>query len=91
MSAYSRLAIATRGFRGGAGQTRYINQSFTLEADPDAMSASFIEESVDIASIATSTLSISIDQSSGINVSISTDPLAVDIDTSSTSISVETC
>jgi len=47
MSYYSRLAVATRGYRGGAGQSLYISQSFTIE-DTDLIQAQVIEETLDI-------------------------------------------
>ena len=47
MSYYSRLAVATRGFRGGAGQSLYISQSFDIE-DTDLFKAQVIEETLDI-------------------------------------------
>ena len=90
MSYYSRLAIATRGFRGGAGQTLFISQELTLE-DADPIKASVISANVDVATITASPLSVSIDQSSPISVAITDDGQAVTIDTSRDSISVDTC
>lgn len=91
MSYYGRLAIATRGFRGGAGQTLYVTQSIDVEENPDETIAQLIEESVNLASIGTSTLSVAIDQSSGIDVAITDDSQTITIDTSTQSISVSTC
>ena len=91
MSYYSRLAIATRGFRGGAGQTLYISQSVALEENPDATIGQIVEESVDLATVNTSALSVSIDQSTGISVAITDDSQTITIDTSTQSISVDTC
>ena len=90
MSYYSRLAIATRGFRGGAGQTLFISQELTLE-DADPIKASVISANVDVATIMASPLSVSIDQSSPISVAITDDGQAVTINTSRDSISVDTC
>ena len=90
MSYYSRLAIATRGFRGGAGQTLFISQELTLE-DADPIKASVISANVDVATITASPLSVSIDQSSPISVAITDDGQAVTINTSRDSISVDTC
>lgn len=91
MSYYSRLAIATRGFRGGAGQSLYISQSVALTENEDYTLGQIVEESVNLASIDTSSLSVSVDQSSGINVAITDDSQTITIDTSTQSISVSTC
>jgi len=91
MSYYSRLAIATRGFRGGAGQSLYISQSVALEENEDFTLGQIVEESVNLATIDTSSLSVTVDQSSGINVAITDDSQTITIDTSTQSISVSTC
>jgi hypothetical protein len=91
MSYFSRLAIATRGFRGGAGQSLYISQSVALKENEDFTLGQIVEESVNLATIDTSSLSVTVDQSSGINVAITDDSQTITIDTSTQSISVSTC
>ena len=91
MSYFSRLAIATRGFRGGAGQSLYISQSVALKENEDYTLGQIVEESVNLATIDTSSLSVTVDQSSGINVAITDDSQTITIDTSTQSISVSTC
>ena len=91
MSYFSRLAIATRGFRGGAGQSLYISQAVSLTENEDYTLGQILEESVNLATIDTSSLSVSVDQSSGINVAITDDSQTITIDTSTQSISVSTC
>jgi hypothetical protein len=91
MSYFSRLAIATRGFRGGAGQSLYISQSVALKENEDFTLGQIVEESVNLATIDTSSLSVAVDQSSGINVAITDDSQTITIDTSTQSISVSTC
>ena len=91
MSYFSRLAIATRGFRGGAGQSLYISQSVALKENEDYTLGQIVEESVNLATVDTSSLSVSVDQSSGINVAITDDSQSITIDTSTQSISVSTC
>lgn len=87
MSYYSRLAIATRGFRGGAGQSLYISQSFEIE-DTDLVRAQVIEQNVDVASVLLPTLSIAVDTSSAVSVSIdTTQDISIDIETSTVSVS----
>ena len=91
MSLRSRLAIATRGFRGGSAETRYISQSISLEENEDFTLGQIVEESVNLATVNTSALSVSIDQSTGISVAITDDSQTITIDTSTQSISVDTC
>ena len=91
MSYFRRLAIATRGFRGGASQSLYISQSVALEENEDYTLGQIVEESVNLATIDTSSLSVAVDQSSGINVAITDDSQTITIDTSTQSISVSTC
>ena len=91
MSYFSRLAIATRGFRGGAGQSLYISQAVALEENEDFTLGQIVEESVNLATVNTSSLSVAVDQSSGINVAITDDSQTITIDTSTQSISVSTC
>ena len=57
MSYYSRLALATGGYRGGTGQTLYISQEFSVE-DPDSSLASVIEQTVNLANIITVPLEV---------------------------------
>ena len=90
MSYYSRLAIATRGFRGGAGQSLYISQEVALKENEDYTLGQIVEESVNLASVGTSALSVSVDQSSGISVAITDDSQTITVDTSTQSISVST-
>jgi hypothetical protein len=91
MSYYSRLGIATRGFRGGAGQSLYISQSVALKENEDYTLGQVLEESVNLATVDTSSLSVVVDQTSGINVAITDDSQTITIDTSTQSISVSTC
>lgn len=88
MSWYSRLAIATRGFRGGAGQTLYVSQSFTLEEDPDASLASIITTTVDTATIVSAPLEITISDPTAISVSVIDSPITVDIATDSIAVTL---
>ena len=90
MSYFKRLAIATRGFRGGAGQSLYISQELEIK-DEDLVKGLIIEETADIATIqsspvsvdvVSSALSVSVDQSTGISI---------DIESSSQTVSVSTC
>ena len=90
MSYFKRLAIATRGFRGGAGQSLYISQELEIK-DEDLVKGLIIEETADIATIqsspvsvdvVSSALSVSVDQSTGISI---------DIQSSSQTVSVSTC
>jgi hypothetical protein len=91
MSYYSRLAIATRGFRGGAGQSLYISQTINVEENPDASVALLIEETVDVATVASSTLSVDV-VDSVLSVTVDQDsPITVDIGASTQSVSVSTC
>lgn len=91
MSYYSRLAIATRGFRGGAGQTLYISQEFSVE-DSDRVLASVISETVDTATIISSPLSVSIADATPLTVSIVDSPLTVSIDSGEViTVDVQNC
>ena len=91
MSYFRRLAIATRGFRGGSERTAYVSQSVALEENEDFTLGQIVEESVNLATVDTSSLSVTVDQSSGINVAITDDSQTITIDTSTQSISVSTC
>ena len=91
MSYYGRLAVATRGFRGGQGQSLYVSQTVALQENEDYTLGQIVEENVNLATVNTSSLSIKVDQSSGINVAITNDSQTISIDTSVQSISVSTC
>lgn len=90
MSYFRRLAIATRGFRGGSERTAYVSQELEIK-DEDLVKGLIIEETADIATIQSSSvsvdvvssaLSVSVDQSTGISI---------DIESSSQTVSVSTC
>ena len=86
MSYFSRLATATKGFRGGTGQTLFISQEMSVE-DTDTVNALVVEQTVDIASITSNPLLVSVD-TTGINVSVdTTETISVDIIPPSISVS----
>jgi len=90
MSYFRRLAVATRGFRGGSERTAYVSQELEIK-DEDLVKGLIIEETADIATIQSfsvsvdvvnSALSVLVDQSTGISI---------DIESSSQTVSVSTC
>ena len=91
MTYYGRLAVATRGFRGGQGQSLYISQTVALQENPAEVTGQLVEQSINLATVDTSSLSITVNTSSGITVAITDDSQAISIDTSTQSISVSTC
>ena len=90
MSYFSRLAIATRGFRGGAGQSLYISQELEIK-DEDLVKGLIIEETADLATIQSSTTSVDV-VSSALSVSVDqSTAISIDIESSSQTVSVSTC